>query len=138
MAEGDGGFSTESDDSEGASDHTPVAKHPSSEQPDERRDSDSEEDAQSHLGKDRASRVRKDWQTVEVWNREVYEDDHIQNCIIGHAQQFMRVAGLSFIAGLKKKESMLDCWVRRSKKSDKEGTTTVTIMFYILRIHHSP
>ena len=71
-------FSTESEDSDGAPDHSAVAKHPSSEQPNERRDSDSEEDALSHLGKDRLSRVRKDWKTVEAWNREVYGDEHIE------------------------------------------------------------
>ena len=78
MADDDGGFSTESEDSDGASDHTAVPKLPSSEGPDECCNSETKEDAQSHLGKVRQPRSLKDWQTVEVWNREVYGDEHIE------------------------------------------------------------
>jgi hypothetical protein len=54
------------------------------------------------------------------WDREVLEDGHIRDGILNNVQQLMRGAGLSFVAGQKKKPTNIDCWALRSKKLDKD------------------
>jgi hypothetical protein len=88
-------------------------------------------DHKSEMGKVPLSRRRFEWETVETWNREVLEDCHIQDCILNNVQQFMRGAGLSFVAGQKKKLKNLDCWTLQSKKLDKDKIYKVTIGFQI-------
>jgi hypothetical protein len=48
------------------------------------------------------TRRRVEWETAETWDRGVLEDGHIRDCILSNAQQFMRGAGLSFVAGRKR------------------------------------
>jgi hypothetical protein len=62
----------------------------------------------------------QDLETVEKWDREALEDSHILDCILNHVQQFMRGAGLSFVAGQKKKPTNLNGGAQRSKKLDKD------------------
>ncbi len=47
-------------------------------------------------------------------------------CIHNNAQQFMRGAGLSFVAGQKKKLTNFDCWALGSRKLDKDKIYEVT------------
>jgi hypothetical protein len=78
------------------------------------------------LGKVPFSRRRIEWETVEMWDREVLEDGRKQHCILNNSQQFMRGAGLSFVAGQKKKLTNLDCWALRSKNLNKDKIYEVT------------
>jgi hypothetical protein len=78
------------------------------------------------LGKVPFRRRRVKWETVETWDRVVLEDGHIRDCIHNNEQQFMRGAGLSFVAGQKKKLTNLDCWALRSRKLDKDKIYEVT------------
>jgi hypothetical protein len=50
--------------------------------------------------------------TIETWDHKVLDDGHIRNCILINEQKFMRGAGLSFVAGQKKKPgpTNLNCW----------------------------
>jgi hypothetical protein len=56
------------------------------------------------------------WEMVETWDHEVLEDGHIRDCILNNEQQFMRGAGLSFVAGQKKKPTNLYCFGRYGAK----------------------
>ncbi len=78
------------------------------------------------MGKVPFRRRRVKWETVETWDRVVLEDGHIRDCIHNNEQQFMRGAGLSFVAGQKKKLTNLDCWALRSRKLDKDKIYEVT------------
>jgi hypothetical protein len=69
---------------------------------------------------------RVEWATVETQDSEVLEDGHIRDCIHNNEQQFMRGAGLSFVAGQKKKLTNLDYWALRSRKLDKDKLYEVT------------
>ncbi len=89
-------------------------------------DSKSDGDDESEIGKVPFRRRRVELETVETWDREVLENGHTQDCILNNAQQFMRGAGLSFVAGQKKKPTNLDCWALRSKKLHKDKIYEVT------------
>jgi hypothetical protein len=130
MAAADSAVLTESDDAEDSADDSTARKLLPSGGPAGSCDSGINEDAQSGLGKRPHRRKRIEWETVESWDLEHMDEDHVQDCIRNNAQQFMRAAGLSFVAGLKKKATSLDCWVRRSKKMDKDGSTTVNIFLF--------
>ena len=65
-------------------------------------DSCSEEDANSHLGQ-KPKRKRVKWQTVATWDPHDVEEQHIQDSILSNAREYMRISGLSFVSGLKKK-----------------------------------
>ena len=118
MAEADSAVLTESDDAEDSADDSTARKLLPSDGPAGSCDSGIDEDAQSGLGKRPRSRKRIDWETVESWDLEHMDEDHVQDCIRNN------------VAGLKKKATSLDCWVRRSKKMDKDGSTTVNIFLF--------
>ena len=127
MAAGEPDISTESDDADESDQDSSAGKLVPSYLPDGSRDSRSDQDNESEMGKVPLSRKRVEWETVETWDRQQYEDGHIRGCILNNAQQFMRAAGLSFVAGQKKKDTNLDCWTLRSKKPDKDRINEVNI-----------
>jgi hypothetical protein len=123
MAASDCEISTESEDTEDfAEDSTSGKLLPS----DGSSDSGSDQDEEFELGKVPFSRRRVEWETVETWDREVLEDCHIRDCIHNNVQHFMRGAGLSFVAGQKKKVTNLDSWALRSRKLYKDKVYEVT------------
>jgi hypothetical protein len=81
------------------------------------------------MGKVPLCKRRAEWETVETWDREVIEDGHIRDCILNNVQQFMIGAGLSFLAGQKKKLQNLDCWTLLSKELDLDKIYEVAIRF---------
>ena len=103
MAAGDCEISTESEDAQDFAEDSTAGKLLPSDVANGSSDSGSDRDDESELGKVRLRRKRVEWETVETWDREVLEDGHIRDCILNNAQQFMRGAGLSFVAGQKKK-----------------------------------
>jgi hypothetical protein len=50
----------------------------------------------------------------------------MHHCILNNVQQFMKGAGLSFVADQKKKLTNLACWALRSRKLDKDKIYEVT------------
>jgi hypothetical protein len=126
MAAGDCEISTESEDAQDFAEDSTAGKLLPSDAANGSSDSGSDRDDESELGKVRLRRKRVEWETVETWDREVLEDGHIRDCILNNAQQFMRGAGLSFVAGQKKKLTNLDCWALRSRKLDKDKIYEVT------------
>jgi hypothetical protein len=128
MAAGECEISTESEDAEDfAEDCTAGELLPIV--PDGSCDSGSDRDDESKMGKVPLCKRRAEWETVETWDREVIEDGHIRDCILNNVQQFMRGAGLSFLAGQKKKLPDLNCWALRSKELDLDKIYAVAIRF---------
>ena len=126
MAGTDGNISTESDDADDSPDDSTASKQLPSEDATGLRDSGSDQDQESELelGEIPKRRRRIEWDIVETWDREDREnvdEAHIQSCIENHARELMRVSGLPFAPGMKKKPTSLEGWVRRSKKVDKDG-----------------
>ena len=119
-------ISTESEDAEDLSEDYTDGKLLPSDVVNGSSDSGSDWDDESEMGKVPFSRRRVEWETVETWDREVLEDGHIRDCILNNEQQFMKGAGLSFVAGQKKKLTNLDCWALRSRKLDKDKIYEVT------------
>jgi hypothetical protein len=124
MAASDCEISTESEDAKDFAEDSTSCKLLPSDVANGSSDSGSDRDDESEL--DKVLLRRRRVETVETWDREVLEDCHIRDCIHNNAQQFMRGAGLSFVAGQKKKLSNLDCWALRSRKLDKDKIYEVT------------
>ena len=102
MAAGDCEISTESEDAQDFAEDSTAGKLLPSDVANGSSDSGSDRDDESELGKVPFRRRRVEWETVETWDREVLEDGHIRDCILNNAQQLMRGAGLSFVAGRKR------------------------------------
>jgi hypothetical protein len=109
-------ISTESEDAEDLIEDSTAGKLLPSDILNGSSDSGSYRDNESEMEKVPFCKRRVEWETVETWDREVLEDCHILDCILNNAEQFMRGAGLSFVAGQKKKPTNLNCWTLRSKK----------------------
>ena len=127
MAASDCEISTDSEDTKDFAEDSTSGKLLPSDVANGSSNSGSDLDDESELGKVPFLRRRVEWETVETWDREVLEDCHIRDCILNNEQQFMRGAGLSLVAGQKKKQTNLDCWTLRSNKLDKDKIYKVTI-----------
>jgi hypothetical protein len=137
MAADDCEISTESEDAEGFAKDSTAGKLLPSNAPNRSCDSRSDRDDESEMGKmpRRRRRRRVEWENVETWDREVLEDGHIlllnNYCFLNNEQQFMREAGLSFVAGQKKTPTNLDGQKKkptnRSKKLEKDNKYEATI-----------
>jgi hypothetical protein len=85
MAARDCEISTESEDAEDFAEDSTAGKLLPSDVANRSRDSGSNRDDESELGKVPFRRRRVVWETNETWDREVLEDGHILDCILKNA-----------------------------------------------------
>jgi hypothetical protein len=82
MAASDCEISTESEDAEDFAENSTAGELLPSNVANGSSDSGSNREDESELGKVPFRRRRVEWETVEMWDREVLEDGHIRDCIL--------------------------------------------------------